>query len=150
MIRHLTSSKTTQLVVTWGEDVEGEVIEVIHGDLLHDGGGKPDYPVHAGKEYKQRSSKELDIHSYSPARVPGIVEVMSSLLVRLVESITLIRGAQIMLVGVEQVRWLGRVGRTALVILTSCGALVESLGCWGVEDSLANTWVHGCPKMAQK
>ena len=77
---------------------------------------------------------------------------MSSLLVRLVESITLIRDAQVMLVGVEQVRWLGRVGRTALVIITSCGALVESwgcYGCWGVEDSLANMWVHGCPKMAQ-
>ena len=53
---------------------------------------------------------------------------MSSLLVRLVESITLIRDAQIMLVGLEQVRWLGRVGRTALVIITSCGALVESWG----------------------
>ena len=61
MIRQLTSSKTTQLVVTWGEDVEGEIIEVVHGDLLHAGGGKPDH--HAGKEHKQRSSKELDIHS---------------------------------------------------------------------------------------
>ena len=78
LIRHLTSKVTTQLVVTWGE----EVIEAVHGDHRHEGGDKPEH--HAGKEKKQSSSKELDI--YSSAIVPGMV--MSSLLVRLLESIT--------------------------------------------------------------
>ena len=113
MIRHLTSSETTQLVVTWGEDAKGEV----HGDPLHVGGGNLDH--HAGKEHKQSSFEELDIHSYSSAIVPGMVEVMSSLLVRLVESITLIlnRGPQIMLVRVDQVWRLGRVCRIAVSIM---------------------------------
>ena len=35
---------------------------------------------------------------------------------------------------------------------TSHSALAESWGYWGcrgVEDNLANRWVHGCPEMAQ-